>query len=748
MSTIDVQQHLLKLVTPLGPNFLVLLGLRGREAVSEPFRFELDVAAERAASVDFDKLLGQPVAVQLTVDDSNTRHFAGIVSRVAQGPRDERLLHLRLEVVPKLWLLGRRRRSRIFQHKSVPDILKEVFAGLDVTYDLKGTYEPRNFCTQYRESDLEFASRLMEEEGIFYFFRHTASGHPMVVGDAPAAHPELPVLPRIAYDAGTGAARPQARITAWEKVQELTSSKTVLWDHTFELPDQRLDAEEAIQASVAVGTVTHKLKVGPSEPLEDYDYPGGYARRFDGVDAGGGDRAADVQKILQDNKRTVKLRMQETAAAGIVVHGTGDCRQLTAGHRFTLERHFDANGAYVVLAVEHEAKQDYTTGSGRFEYQNRFTCLPHALPYRPPRRTTRPTVAGCQTATVVGPSGEEIFVDKYGRVKVQFHWDREGRKDAKSSCWVRVATSWAGKQWGAIHIPRIGQEVVIDFLEGDPDRPIIVGSVYNAEQMPPYKLPANKTQSGVKSRSSKEAAPDNFNEIRFEDKKDAEQIYIHAEKNMDAVVENNETRKVGFEKKDKGDQTVEIFNNQTLKVGAGAGKAADGSQTVEIYKDQTVTLKEGDQTTTVEKGDQTVKVVKGKQSVTVKGNQAVVVQDGNQSIEVGKGNRSLEVKQGNRKTVIGQGNDALEIKMGNQTIELGMGNRTVKVKLGKIAEEAMQGIELKVGGNSIKIDQTGVTIKGMTVKIEGQVQTEVKGLITQINGSAMLKMQGGITMIN
>ena len=225
---------------------------------------------------------------------------------------------------------------------------------------------------------------------------------------------------------------------------------------------------------------------------------------------------------------------------------------------------------------------------GDFSYENRFLCLPSALPFRPQRATPRPVVQGTQTAVVVGPAGEEIFTDKYGRVKVQFHWDRQGTNDADSSCWVRVGTPWAGTQWGAIHIPRIGQEVLVSFDEGDPDQPIITGSIYNAATMPPYTLPDNMTQSGIKSRSTPGGGADNFNELRFEDKKGSEQIYFHAEKDFDRVVENNDTLSVGFTKKDQGDQTVKVFNNQSVTV--GTPQSADGSQTINVYKDRTATV--------------------------------------------------------------------------------------------------------------------------------------------------------------
>jgi type VI secretion system secreted protein VgrG len=256
--------------------------------------------------------------------------------------------------------------------------------------------------------------------------------------------------------------------------------------------------------------------------------------------------------------------MEEEAVPGLVIRGSSNCRHFMAGHKFTLERHFNADGQYVLTGVAHSLRRtgDYRSDQGGpFEYENTFTCIPIGLPFRPLRTTPKPFVQGTQTAVVVGPSGEEIFPDKYSRVKVQFHWDREGKNDLNSSCWIRVATLWAGKQWGVIHIPRIGQEVIVAFEEGDPDRPIIVGSVYNADMMPPYKLPDNKTQSGVKSRSSKNGGPANFNEIRFEDKKGEEEVYMHAERDLTTKVERDESREVDR------DRTTKIGRDDTLTVG-------------------------------------------------------------------------------------------------------------------------------------------------------------------------------------
>ncbi|MGE5303907.1 MAG: type VI secretion system Vgr family protein [Alphaproteobacteria bacterium] len=549
--------------TPLGADKLLLMGFTGQEAVSRLFSFQLDMIAENDTDVAFDKLLGQKITVRLNVPDDKERYFNGICKRVSQGEQGNDFTSYRMEIVPQFWMLTKKAQSRIFQQKSVPDILKKVLEGLDVTYEIQGNFEPRDFCVQYRETDFNFASRLMEEEGIFYFFKHSDGGHQMVVANSPSSHKDLPNGSTIIYEEIEGGGRDEDRIFDWEKAQEWRSGKYTLWDHCFELPHKHLEVEANILDSVQAGKVSHKLKVANNDKMEIYDYPGEYAQRFDGVQPGGGDRASDLQKIFQDNKRTVDLRIEEEAAVGLVIQGASSCRDFVSGYKFTLQRHFNADGAYVLTSVAHSARQsgDYRSGSGDFHYTNSFTCIPVALPFRPQRLTPKPVVQGTQTAIVVGPGGEEIFTDKYGRVKVQFHWDREGKNNEESSCWVRVGTLWAGKQWGVIHIPRINQEVIVDFLEGDPDQPIIIGSVYNAREMPPYDLPDEKTKSTVKTRSSKQGTSDNYNEIRFEDKKGNEQIFINAEKDMDTRVENDDRQIV------KNDRHVIIENDHREKIG-------------------------------------------------------------------------------------------------------------------------------------------------------------------------------------
>jgi len=337
---------------------------------------------------------------------------------------------------------------------------------------------------------------------------------------------------------------------------------------------------------------------------------------------------------------------------------------------------------------------------------------------------------GPQTAVVVGKGGEEIDTDKYGCVKVLFHWDRVGKKDENASCWVRVAQSLAGKTWGAIWLPRMGQEVVVEFLEGNPDRPLVTGTVYNEDLLPPYDLPANKTQSGWKMRSTKEGKPDHFNELRFENKKDSEHIYLHAERNLNTVVEADQTLTVGGD--GEGSRTVEIEKDCSTTVNTG---------------NRTAKVKEGDESLTVAQGDRSTVIGTGDDSLSVEGDRTVVIESGNHKVKVRLGDETISIDKGNRTVHLGLGNQETKIDLGNRTVHLGLGNQETKVDLGKSTTEAMQSIELKVGQSSVKIDQMGVTIKGMMVKVEGTIMTEVKGVITKVNGEAVMKAGGGVTML-
>lgn len=536
----------LKITTPLGADVLLITGWSGHEEISGLFDFQAQLIADRKNKVRFDQIVGQSVTVEMRLLDNSKRYFNGIVRRFSQAARDDHFVHFQAEVVPKLWFLTKTVRSRIFQHLTVPDILRQALTGLNVQYEIAGTYYPRDYCVQYRESDFAFVSRLMEEEGIYYFFKHSDGDHQMVVSDVTTSHPEVPGQSSVIYEEVGREVRADMRVVAWEKSQEVRSGKCTLWDHCFELPGNHLEANEKIIGDVQVGKVSHKLNLA-NDALELYDFPGAYAQRFDGVDPGGADRPSDIQHIFEDRTRTVRLRMEQEESPAILINGKSDCGQFLPGHMFTLDRHWDADGEYLVTSVEHQAvDESYRSDEAdSYKYENRFACVPKALRYRPQRVTPKPVMSSAQTATVVGPPGEEIFVDKYGRIKVQFHWDREGKMNADSSCWIRVGQVWAGKGWGGFFWPRIGHEVVVAFEDGDPDRPLIVGSVYNAANMPPFKLPLRKKLGGIKSASERGNSKENFNGIVFFDEKDHEHLSLHSERHMTLNAEFDTRTKVG-----------------------------------------------------------------------------------------------------------------------------------------------------------------------------------------------------------
>jgi type VI secretion system secreted protein VgrG len=564
----------------------------------------------------------------------------------------------------------------------------------------------------------------MEQEGIFYFFKHEQGKHTLTLADAKTAYADCPEN-EVAYAAGSFVAN---HISAWDHSYEYRPGKWTQTDYNFETP------------STSLLTTTSTVVSLPSiSKYEMFDYPGLYGKTSDG-------------------NPITKVRMEEEEAPYDTVRGASSCCTFTPAGKFKLTRHeCDAEKkTYALISVEHRASEgSYEMGGGGSEYSNSFTCMPADVVFRPARITPKPFVQGPQTAVVVGKSGEEIFTDKYGRVKVQFFWDRDGKKDENSSCWIRVAELWAGKQWGIVFNPRIGQEVVVDFLEGDPDRPLITGRVYNADLMPPYTLPDNQTQSTIKTRSSKGGGTDNFNELRFEDKMGKEEIYFHAELDFNRVVENNDTLKVGSD------------------------KAKDGSQTIEIYKNRTETVKTGNETITISKGHRSIKVETGKNTLQVKDDTTVIVDQGkyllnvktgDHAVKIDTGNDLHQVKTGNREVKVDTGNDTLTIKTGNHEVDVLAGKSlttaaksitlsvtpaTVKLEPsaitlsigGSTIKLEPSAITLSMGPSSIKIDPSGVAIAGMMTKMSGTVQAKIDGLMTMISGSAMAKLGGGVTMI-
>jgi type VI secretion system secreted protein VgrG len=702
----------MKVATPLGPDALLLVGFSGTEGISQLFKFELELLAENRQEVPFEKLLGQKVTVSNALPEGKTRFFNGICNRISQGERDQHFTPYQIEIVPQFWLLTKRIQSKIYQHQNVPDILKKIFQGLDVVYELQGTFHPRNYCVQYRESDFQFASRLMEEEGIFYFFRYAADSHKMVVANTPQSHTPIPGQTKLTFEKLVTQAPKENRVHTWQRFQEVRSGKVVLWDHHFQLPGKHLEANQAIQDGSPAGAVNHKFKIANNEQLEIYDYPGGYAGRFDGINRGGGEQPAELQKIFEENKRVTALRMQQEAVAGLTTRGSSTCGNLVSGHRFTLERHFNADGDYVITSVQHEAKQAAAYRSSdkeAFTYSNTFTCIPISVPFRPMQATPRPFVRGTQTAVVVGPAGEEIYTDKYGRIKVQFHWDRDGKYDADSSCWIRVATNWAGKQWGGVIIPRIGQEVIVDFLEGNPDLPIVIGSVYNADQMPPTKLPAERMISGLKSNTYKGAG---FNEMTMNDTKGKEKVNIHAQYDMATTVLH--------------DDTQDIKNNRTINV--------EGTHTETIKKDTTITITEGNYDFTVAKGTATY-LVKGDVEETFQAKQTTHVTadvaefyDANQGTTV---KNKIKIQSTDASIEI-DGKTQIKLISGDSSITL-KADGTIEISGKEIKISGTAKTEMGVGNQNVTCDKQQVGVAGAAITSAAVGKHEISGAVVKLN---------------
>jgi len=581
-----VMDRVMDIATPLGEGVLLFHGMRGHEELARISEYHLDLLSDNG-DIDVDAILGKNVTIKLGLPDDSTRYFNGFVTRFSQGQVHGRYFTYSATVHPWLWFLTRTADCRIFQEMTVPDIIKKVFADhgtADFKLELTSTYRKWTYCVQYRETDFNFVSRLMEQEGIYYYFRHTEGHNTMVLTDSCSKHVPSAGYEKIPFIAPDKLVRPELEhIGSWQFSREIQPGKYVHKDYDLERPSVDLKTQKVIAYTCAEGS--HEV----------FDYPGAYLQKGDG-------------------EQLALVRIDELGTQFETANGTSNARGIAVGALFTLEDcpRADQNCEHLVMAANYDLQfADYEAlEGGGTSYQCTFAAMSTKQQFRPRRATPKPFVQGPQTAVVVGPGGDEIYTDQFGRVKVQFHWDRLGKKDENSSCWMRVSHPWAGKGWGAVSTPRIGQEVIVDFLEGDPDQPIITGRIYNAEQMPPYELPANKTQSGIKTRSSTGGSPDNFNEIRFEDKKGEEQLFIHAEKNQDIEVEKDETHWVGH------DRTKTIDNDETVLVKHDRKEQVDNDETILIKHDQIKTV-QNDLTQTVQNnrsrtvgGHETVRIAK------------------------------------------------------------------------------------------------------------------------------------------
>lgn len=711
-----------------------------RETISELFEMRIRFSSDEH-DLDLTTVVGKGASLAVLLEDQEQRQFSGIVSVAEHLGAGKKLAFYEITVVPKFWRLQHRHDSRIFQELSVPDIVKKVLdgAGLasgdDYRLNLQGSYSPREYCVQYRESDHAFVSRLLEEEGIFYFFEHADGKATMVLADKPSANAPISGTAEIAFKHAHGAISMGENVSSFTSSEAVRPGKVTLRDFDFKKPSLSLEGS----ASGSVDT-----------DLEVYDYPGEYVAPSEG-------------------SAYAAVRLEEWQARKSVANGASGCLRFVAGYKFTLTEHTrDAvNREWLLVEVHHTGAQPHVmedVDGGAVGYKNTFRAIASDIPFRPERRTPRPTLKGIQTAIVTGPGGEEIHTDEFGRVKVQFHWDRQGKKDDKSSCWMRVSQLWAGEGWGAMWIPRIGQEVVVDFIEGDPDRPLITGRVYHGTNVVPYGLPGNKTRSTIKSNSTPGGG--GSNELRFEDKKGSEEIYLHGQKDWNIKIEHDKNQWIGHDetKKVEHDETYEIGNDQTLTVDHDRKKEVKHDEDETIGNDKRISVG-GHHSETISKtethtvalarsvnvGGAHSEAVGGIQEVTVGGLQSINV-GAAQSTNVG-GSHSLQV-----------GGSTSEMIGANKSVETG-GAYTLKVSkdltvtISKNMKEDVgeertlvvaKKLAINVGDAQILLQKDGtITLQGkdITLKASGKVLVDASSKVDlKSSGPVNIDASGKVTI--
>ena len=578
--------RVIEAITPLAPDDLIFHEMTGVEALSTLFDFNVTLISEQVGIAP-KTLLGKDITVTIETENGGSkRYLSGLCTRFAMVGRKKQYHFYKATLKPWLWLASRRSDSKIFQQQKVPDIIESVLGkyGFPISKKLSGSYRTWDYCVQYHETDFNFVTRLMEHEGIYYYFEHSAGKHVLVLCDGVSSHKPLAPRSNINYvgvDAAT--VEYEEHFYAWRPREEIDPGEYISNDYDFTKPKAELETK-------------NKHPVGHTfDAWERYEWPGGY------TDVGEGESYART--------RREGLQSEQTRAAG-----DSNLRALAPGFLMTLARcpRAEQNVEHLIVGVKYDLKSN-SHGMGDDEKHGAewvFSTLaqPSSIQYRPQLLTHKPKSQGPQVAVVVGPPGEEIYTDEYGRVKVQFPWDRYGQNDQHSSCWMRVSHPWAGSNYGAIHIPRIGQEVIVDHIDGDPDYPLITGRVYNADQMPPWSLPDNKTQSGILTRSSKggaagagkKAEAGDANAVRFEDKKGEEQLWLHAQKDQLTEVENDEDKWVGRDRRKtidrdelnhiQRDRTETVDRNETITVHGWRDEEVDKNETIRIHQNRTETV--------------------------------------------------------------------------------------------------------------------------------------------------------------
>jgi type VI secretion system secreted protein VgrG len=674
----------MEITTPLGEDVLLFHAMNAREELSRVGECRLDLLSAQD-DIDVDQILGKNVTVKVALQDDGTRFFNGFVTRFGQGGKHGRYRRYYADVHPWMWFLSRTTDCRIFQEMTVPDIVKKVFSDHPIALfadELTGTYRSWTYCVQYRETDLNFVCRLLEHEGIYFYFKHEAGKHTLVLADSYSGHEPCQAEP-IPFIAPDDLARPDIEhVSAWTMARAIQPGVYAQNDYDFERPSVALRTKKPVSRGYT-----------PSD-YEVYDYPGCYVQKADG-------------------EQLAAVRINEYAAQFQSVQAVTNVKTVGVGGLFKLERcpRADQNAEHLVVSATYDLQfSDYEAMPERSgaEYRCSFSAMPSQQEFRPRRLTPKPFMQGPQTAVVVGPAGDEIYTDKYGRIKVQFHWDRYGQRDENSSCWIRVSQTWAGKGWGSVVIPRIEQEVIVDFLEGDPDQPIVTGCVYNGSNLPPTALPDAGVISGLKSNTHKGRG---FNEMTMDDTAGKEKINIHAQYDMDTTVEHDQTSKIINNRSTNVvvDDTLNVDANRTMHVKAKLAETVDGGQEVTVsagYK-ETIT---------------------GGATSDITGGLTSTVNDGQTSTINGKwdstvnGHLKEEVSSGAELTVTGalsqSATGTLDIHAG------GAGTYTSDTSLkfavaGSVIEITPGGITISLGGSSVKVDPAGVTVMGPKISLNG-----------------------------
>ncbi|PUA28484.1 MAG: hypothetical protein B0W54_18750 [Cellvibrio sp. 79] len=695
----------MRVETGLGKDVFLLRRVQATEFFSKLFTINIDLLSYEA-NIRPEDIVGNHMALFLGLD-GNPRPLNGFVkSFVYSGLEKQGLYGYKAELVPWLWFLDKRTNCRIFQNQTVQKIIETIFTELgfyDFKFTLIDNHLPLEYCVQYQESDFNFISRLLEQEGLFYFFEHQADKHILTIGDNAAA---FVFLDEKVIEHSSGS-RSKFYLNQWQHRFQYCSGAFAQTDYNFE------------NANLSLLTETPtSIKLANNSALERFEFPGNYNES-------------------QRGQNLTRIRMQQEESGYQIVQAGGNLNYLEVGKKFKLlsdEALVDDKKTFVISEISHQAFEgsylDEDEDGKASSYQNRFLCFPEEVVYRPPLNTTKPRIDGVQTAVVVGPAGDEIYTDKYGRIKLQFHWDRYGEKNETSSCWVRVATLWAGNKWGTLNIPRVGQEVVVTFVNGDPDQPLVIGSVYNSTHMPPVALPAGKNYAGMKSKTVK-GDVGGSNEFSLEDTGDSQQVKLHAKKDYNTTVGNdlnssttgNATYNVDGNNSStvKGNASLSVQGNESASVQGNQDSSVQGNRSFSTSGNKTENTS-GNAESTI--GANESRNVASNQDLSIGSNQSVNV-GSNQTNTIGanqqttvSGNQTFSITGNQEISALAQNvsistsatTSALSIAMNGQSqIALAVGGTSITID--------PSGITLSMGASSVKIDATGVSVMGPLVKL-------------------------------